>query len=81
MEVMIYLIVLALIIYLIFNRRKKTIPYDITSFKVGNTSSSVNSSDNESKLDENINVSSQSDYLDNYWIPVESKRREVKLNL
>ncbi len=81
MEVMIYLIVIAVIIYLILNRKKKSISNNITSYKVENTSSSVNLSNSDSESDKNVNDSSQSDYLDNYWIPVESKRREVKLNL
>jgi len=80
MGVMIYLIVVAVIIYLILNHKKKTIP-KIISYKVENASSSVNISNFESESDKNVNDSSQSDYLDNYWIPVESKRREVKLNL
>jgi len=80
MEVLVYLIVGAVIVYLLLNR-KKNIPDYGTTYKVKNSSNSEYSSDNDLELEINTFNSSQSDYLDNYWIPVESLRREIKLNL
>ena len=64
MEVLVYLIVGAVIVYLLLNR-KKNIPDYGTTYKVKNSSNSEYSSDNDLELEINTFNSSQSDYLDN----------------
>ncbi len=74
MEVVIILIIIIVIIFLVLHRKKNTIPnYEIT-YSIKKFEEPENSMNTEPNTNE-------SDYLDNYWIPVESIKREVKLNL
>jgi hypothetical protein len=75
MKLIIILIVLSIIVYVIINQKKKK--PNLLSTEGNNFTSSPEIS-NTSQMNDN---NSESDYLDNYWIAVESKKRELKLAL
>jgi len=76
MSYIILVVLLVVIVFIILNQNKKS----KTNVKLQNQNQSDASSENETELVINNDLP-QSDFNDNYWIPVESKKREVKINL
>jgi len=64
------------IVLIILNQKKKS----NTTVTVQNQNQSNDSSEKDSTFESNDDFP-QSDFVDNYWIPVESKKRVVKINL